>query len=203
MDWQKRVAVATLMIPLIVILVAGLAASNGKNDRKHHSSEKGDQNKAHDMDHGMKKKMHMKESGHAAEGGDKPIIITMEELHESGGTPPGWRFRIPKGDAADGREAFIKMECYACHNIDGEKFPKKEKDPAKVGPDLTGMGAMHGDAAYFFESIVNPNRVILKGPGYIKNGLSIMPNYSDSMGLQEAVDLVAYLKSLKGGHRWE
>ncbi|HBK81075.1 MAG TPA: hypothetical protein DDZ83_15640 [Nitrospinae bacterium] len=134
-------------------------------------------------------------------GGEGPIIITMEELHNSGGTPPGWRFRIPKGDAADGRDAFVKMECFACHNIDGEKFSKKDKDPAKVGPDLSGMGAMHGDGAYFFESIVNPNRVILKGPGYIKDGLSIMPNYSDSITLQEAVDLVAYLQSLKGGHK--
>lgn len=154
-----------------------------------------------EMGHSMKKEMPMKESGHAAGGGDKPIIITMEELHNHGGAPPGWRFRIPKGEVAAGREAFIKMECFACHNIDGEKFPKLDKDPAKVGPDLSGMGAMHGDAAYFFESIVNPNRVIVKGPGYIKNGLSIMPNYSDSMGLQEAVDLVAYLKSLTGAHK--
>ena len=129
-----------------------------------------------------------KNDGH--KGGDGPIFITMEELHKSGGTPPGWRFEIPKGDVSDGREAFIKMECFSCHNIDGEKFPKGDKDPAKVGPDLTGMGAMHGDGAYFFESIVNPNRVILKGPGYIKNGLSIMPNYSTSITLQEAVDLV-------------
>jgi len=82
----------------------------------------------------------MKESGHSSDGGDKPIIITMEELHSHGGTPPGWRFSIPEGDVAGGREAFVKMECFACHNIDGEKFPKKEKDPAKVGPDLSGMG---------------------------------------------------------------
>jgi mono/diheme cytochrome c family protein len=143
----------------------------------------------------------MKESGHSSDGGDKPIIITMEELHSHGGTPPGWRFRIPEGDVAGGREAFVKMECFACHNIDGEKFPKKEKDPAKVGPDLSGKGAMHGDRAYFFESLINPNRVIVKGPGYVKEGNSIMPSYADSMTLQEAVDLVAYLKSLKGGHK--
>jgi len=41
----------------------------------------------------------------------------------------------------------------------------------------------------------------VKGPGYVKEGNSIMPSYADSMTLQEAVDLVAYLKSLKGGHK--
>ena len=124
----------------------------------------------------------------------------MEELHANGGTPPGWRFRIPAGDAEEGRGVFIKMECYSCHNIDGGKFPNGGAKPANVGPDLTGMGAMHGEAEYFFESIVNPNRVILKGPGYIKDGRSIMPNYADSIGLQEVIDLVAYLNSLKTGH---
>ena len=52
----------------------------------------------------------------------------------------------------------------------------------------------------FRSPIVNPNRVILKGPGYIKDGRSIMPNYADSIGLQEVIDLVAYLNSLKTGH---
>ncbi len=183
-----------------IVLGGSLRPGTNKSAQAHEHGKKEMGHGMKESGHGMKKKMPMKEMGHAFEEGDKPIIITMEELHNSGGTPPGWRFRIPRGDADDGREAFIKMECFACHNIDGEKFPKRDKDPAKVGPDLSGMGAMHGDGTYFFESIVNPNSVVLKGPGYIKNGLSIMPNYSDSLGLQEAIDLVAYLKSLKGGH---
>jgi len=179
-----------------IIAVIAVVAWTGS---KHAGAAEGPPGHSHGSsmgEHAMGKK---KNDGH--KGGDGPIFITMEELHKSGGTPPGWRFEIPKGDVSDGREAFIKMECFSCHNIDGEKFPKGDKDPAKVGPDLTGMGAMHGDGAYFFESIVNPNRVILKGPGYIKNGLSIMPNYSTSITLQEAVDLVAYLQSLKGAHK--
>ncbi len=166
--------------------------------------------------HGMMMDMHGSKSGHGEEAKDshgmnekaqagdkagKTIYTTMEALHANGGTPPGWRFRIPKGDPEEGRDVFAKMECYSCHNIDGEKFPKGDAVPANVGPDLTEMGSMQGDAEYFFESIVNPNRVIVKGPGYIKNGPSIMPNYSDSIGLQEALALVAYLESLKGGHR--
>jgi cytochrome c1 len=58
---------------------------------------------------------------------------------------------------------------------------------------------------YFAEAIVNPNAVIEKGKGYAApDGSSKMPSFNDSMTVQEAVDLVAYLKSLKppvGGGR--
>jgi hypothetical protein len=61
------------------------------------------------------------------------------------------------------------------------------------------MGAHH-PAEYFAESIVNPNRVIVKGPEYTgSDGLSKMPSYADSMTLKQLVDVVAYLKSLKSG----
>src|SRR2546428_370272 len=37
-----------------------------------------------------------------------PFRVTMEELHESGGVPPGWIFVPPAGDAAHGRQVFIR-----------------------------------------------------------------------------------------------
>jgi hypothetical protein len=59
------------------------------------------------------------------------------------------------------------------------------------------MGAHH-PAEYFAESVVNPNRVIVLGPAYTSaDGLSKMPSYADTMTVQQLVDLVAYLKSLK------
>jgi len=129
----------------------------------------------------------------------KPIRITMEKLHLHGGTPPGWQFRLPKGDQATGKEVFIKQECFACHHVAGEKFPKRDRKPSEKGPDLTGMGALH-PAAYLFESILHPNRVITTGPGYTgKDGLSVMPSYSHLLTLEEAVNLTAYIKSLTTG----
>jgi hypothetical protein len=53
------------------------------------------------------------------------------------------------------------------------------------------MGAHH-PAEYFAESIVNPNRVIVLGPGYTG------ADYSDTMSIRQLVDLVAYLKSADG-----
>ncbi len=128
-----------------------------------------------------------------------PIRTTMKELHAHGGVPPRWKFLIPPGDATEGRNVFVSMECYACHGVNGENFPQDSKTPRGSGPDLTGMGGHH-PAEYFVESILNPNRVIVQGPGYTgPDGLSKMPSYAETMTLKQLVDVVAYLKSLGGG----
>ena len=131
--------------------------------------------------------------------GPRPVRIGMDELHEAGGVPPGWRFAWPAGDARQGREAFVKLECYQCHEVKGESFPSVTPDPARRGPAMTGMGSHH-PAEYFAESILNPNAVIVTGPGHTgDDGLSIMPDYRDSLTLAETIDLVAYIRSLTGG----
>ncbi len=148
---------------------------------------------------GMPGHMHHAERQPAA----KPkgsIQITMEELHKQGGVPKGWKFRFPDGDAKAGREVFAKLECYQCHEVKGEQFAGPSNQAGKVGPELTGMGSMH-PAEYLAESILNPNAVIIKGPGYIgSDGRSIMPDYRESITAAELIDLVAYLKSLTGEH---
>jgi putative copper export protein/mono/diheme cytochrome c family protein len=97
----------------------------------------------------------------------------------------------PPGDVARGRAAFVKLGCFACHAVQGERFPAA----TRPGPDLSDAGRHH--AGYLVESIMNPNALILDGPGYTDNrGLSIMPEYRQSMTVGELIDLVAYLKSL-------
>jgi mono/diheme cytochrome c family protein len=128
-----------------------------------------------------------------------PIRTTMKELHAHGGVPRGWKFLIPPGDAAEGRKAFVALECFACHEVKGEDFPSASKTPRGAGPALTGMGAHH-PPEYFAESIVNPNRVIITGSGYTgPDGRSKMPSYADTMTIQQLIDVVAYLRSLTGG----
>jgi L-cysteine S-thiosulfotransferase len=130
-----------------------------------------------------------------------PIRTTMSALHEQGGVPKGWRFLMPRGDAAEGKRVFVAMECYACHEVKGEDFPRESKTQRGAGPALTGMGSHH-PAEYFAESIINPNRVIVEGAGYTgADGLSKMPSYADTMTLKQLTDVVAYLKSLAGGER--
>jgi len=72
-----------------------------------------------------------------------PIRTTMAALHAQGGVPRGWKFLMPPGDAAEGRKVFVAMECFACHAVKNEEFPRESKTPRSVGPDLTGMGAHH------------------------------------------------------------
>ena len=125
--------------------------------------------------------------------------ITMEELHQAGGVPRGWKFALPAGDPAKGKQVFADLECYKCHAIQGESFPRAGGDAKNVGPELTGMGGMH-PAEYFAESILSPNAVILEGSGYTgPDGKSIMPSYADSLSVTQLVDLVAFLKGLTGG----
>jgi mono/diheme cytochrome c family protein len=116
--------------------------------------------------------------------------------HGGHGNPEGWRFSWPAGDAAAGREVFVKLECYACHEVKGETFPAA--DPGKVGPELSFMAPLH-PAKYFAEAVINPDAVVEEGKGYRSpDGKSKMPTYSDLVTVQEVVNLVAYLKALGG-----
>jgi hypothetical protein len=59
------------------------------------------------------------------------------------------------------------------------------------------MGALH-PPEFFAESIINPSASVERGRGYAAaDGSSKMPSYAESMTVQEAIDLVAYLGRLR------
>lgn len=127
----------------------------------------------------------------------RPMRITMEELHRLGGVPPGWQFTLPEGDSQAGRDVFVMMQCYTCHTIAGEQFPPVPPSHRSPAPELTGIGSLH-PPAYLAEAIVNPNAVVIDGPGYADaDGFSIMPDYTEVLTLRQWLDLVAYLRSLR------
>ena len=75
---------------------------------------------------------------------------------------------------------FVKLECYSCHEVKGERFPAPS-EAGKVGPELSMMGPMH-PPAYFLEAVVNPNAVVEQGKGYdAPDGSSKMPSYNDAI----------------------
>src|SRR5437660_11372426 len=122
-----------------------------------------------------------------------PIRVKMGELRAEGGVPAGWKFTLPPGDPAKGKEVFGRLECYGCHVVEGQGFPSKATD--QTGPELTGMGAHH-PAEYLAESILNPNAVILTDVPYWVGpyGLSKMPHYGDSLPTLQVTGTVASLK---------
>jgi mono/diheme cytochrome c family protein len=116
--------------------------------------------------------------------------------HAEHGTPKRWRFTWPNGDVENGRAAFAKFECHACHEVRGETFPAPG-ETGKLGPELSMMGPLH-EVDYFVEAIINPSAAIERGKGYqAADGSSKMPSFNDSMTVQELIDLVAYLRALK------
>jgi len=120
----------------------------------------------------------------------------MASLHASGGVPAGWQLTPPAGTVDAGRRAFDDLGCSSCHAVAGEAFAHATADG--VGPALTGMGGHH-PAAYFVESILAPDAVLVEGPGYIDAaGHSTMPDYPD-LTARQLGDLVAYLRSLRIG----
>jgi mono/diheme cytochrome c family protein len=122
----------------------------------------------------------------------RSVRITMDALHRAGGVPPGWRFTPPPGDVAAGRAAFQSFRCHTCHAVRGEPFSRD----ARGGPDLTGMGSHH-PPEYFAESIMNPDAVLVEGPGNVDaDGHSTMPAYP-YMTVQQVADVTAYLASLR------
>ncbi len=125
--------------------------------------------------------------------------VTPAPEHGGHGTPEAWRFSWPAGNPPAGREVFVKLECYTCHEVKGETFPAPDPgpDPGKVGPELSAMAPLHPEE-YFAEAIINPNAVVEEGKGYrAPDGKSKMPSYNDLVTVQEIMDLVAYLKGLK------
>ena len=68
--------------------------------------------------------------------------------------------------------------------------------PSGRGPDLSGAGHHH-PPGYLLESILNPDAVIVEGPGYTgPDGRSIMPYYRGLLSVADLDDLVAYLETL-------
>ena len=87
---------------------------------------------------------------------------------------------------------FLRLGCAACHRVGGES----PAPSAGIGPDLTDAGEHH-PAGYLLESVINPDAVIIEGPGYTgPDNRSIMPSYADRLTVTELLDLVAYLGTL-------
>jgi mono/diheme cytochrome c family protein len=114
----------------------------------------------------------------------------------------GPTLQIPDGNVNEGRQVFQTMRCFQCHTLQGVQLEGVAPGQlgASVGPELTGIGAIQTNL-YLFESILNPNAVILPDPSpdkqYSEEGASKMPSYASAMTLDQAFNLVTFLKSLQ------
>lgn len=113
-----------------------------------------------------------------------------------GGPASAAGFRLPDGDPAAGREAFVELNCHSCHTVVGTDLPA----PPNPGPVSVTLGGevtrleTYGDLV---TSIINPSYKIARGyPAELvtRDGESVMLDYNDTLTVQQLIDLVAFLQ---------
>jgi hypothetical protein len=103
-------------------------------------------------------------------------------------------FRLPEGDAAAGRQAFVDLRCNACHEVAGVPIEYLEGIAhVQLGGETTYVKT-YGELV---TSIINPSHKIVPPQiGVTPEGQSVMSlaYLNDVMTVQQLVDLVAFLQ---------
>lgn len=92
-----------------------------------------------------------------------------------------------------GIEAIEELGCGACHVIPGIAWPKSD-----VGPSLHGFGGRNFIAGVLPNNSKNLAAFIQNATTYVPDG-AMPPIY---MTKQQAIDISAYLHSLRSGAMW-
>lgn len=105
-------------------------------------------------------------------------------------------FRLPAGDAAAGRDAFLYMQCNQCHTVFEEELPTI---PFSEAPYVTLGGPVTKVKTYgeLITAIINPSHKLAKGYAeelVSKDGESNMYVYNRYMTVQELIDIVMFLQ---------
>jgi len=105
-------------------------------------------------------------------------------------------FSLPEGDAEQGRQVFLEMNCLACHNITGmdQEVEKELETPVPLG----GLVTRPVTYAELVTSIINPSHTIsrrVREDLITENGESRMRNYNEVMTVSQLVDLVTFLET--------
>jgi sulfur-oxidizing protein SoxX len=106
-------------------------------------------------------------------------------------------FRLPNGNAAAGRKAFIDLRCYVCHQVKGVDVKFEGTPAASVA--LGGKVTRVESYAQLVTSIINPTHKIAsdRPPHDISAGgesLMSVAGLNDVMTVTQLVDLVAFLQ---------
>ena len=104
-------------------------------------------------------------------------------------------FRLPDGNAAAGREAFLYMHCNQCHTIEGEELPTVPgfEPYVELGGPVTRVKT-YGELV---TAVINPSHKLADGYAeevVSEDGKSKMYYYNGFMTVQELTDIVMFLQ---------
>jgi hypothetical protein len=106
-------------------------------------------------------------------------------------------FNLPDGDAGNGQDTFVSLQCTACHKVKGLDLPMaKLAGPVMVvlGGDVTKVKS-YGELV---TAIINPSHKLVRryrADEVSREGQSLMAPYNDVMTVTQLIDLVAFLQS--------
>lgn len=105
------------------------------------------------------------------------------------------RVRLPNGDVAAGKEAFVALGCNSCHAVNGVDLPSPTVDPA--GPVLGGIWPVAPEENKILSSILDPSRHIARyrspDSTAAPTGGSRMPDFTRVMTVRQLADIAAFL----------
>ncbi|MEZ6061416.1 MAG: hypothetical protein R3C19_13815 [Planctomycetaceae bacterium] len=106
-------------------------------------------------------------------------------------------FTLPDGDAAQGQETFVALNCHHCHTVSGVELPELT-EPARTVVHLGGEVTRIRTYGELVTSIINPSHKL--APGYkpedvSEQGVSKMTNYNGVMTVEQLINLVAFLQA--------
>jgi len=105
-------------------------------------------------------------------------------------------FSLPQGDFERGRQAFVDLQCHACHTISGVELPSPPEG-AEPFVELGGTVTRVRTYGELVTSIINPSHRLAEGYDeevVSVDGESKMPVYNDIMTVQELIDIVMFLQ---------
>ena len=102
---------------------------------------------------------------------------------------------LPAGDAASGREAFVALQCHACHEVEGDSavplLTAVEPAPA-LGPSLARLSP-----GELVSAVAVPSHSVMHLQAKPEGGeLSRMGDFNDVMTVRQLMDIVSYLEQI-------
>ena len=129
----------------------------------------------------------------------KPLICLVALALLLFGCSPGPKsssgFRLPDGDVEAGKAAFVEAGCLSCHAVEGVEFEDATSGALEVR--LGGKVRRVRTYGELVTAIINPSHDIAsKAEGAVtEDGASAMPDYNETMTVQQMIDMVAFLQS--------